>query len=204
MPQNFSRTLTDRRRQGQAAGRGPSPPPALPALSPALGSAAPGAGPAAPAPPAVPPARGSAPSARRGAPATAGAGAGSCCKTSCRETGKGSGLCAHVCQRLELLEGIWTLSPTAASSVSCLRLPEVKRSSGLYPGKRDPENFTLRSFQRSLQKTHRWHSPLQGAFPIFSPATCHHGKLPPEIFSISLTLSCKVILLDSLGCFPEG
>lgn len=56
MPQNFSRTLTDRRRQGQAAGRGPSPPPALPSLSPALGSAAPGAGPAAPAPPAVLPA----------------------------------------------------------------------------------------------------------------------------------------------------
>lgn len=41
-------------------------------------------------------------------------------------TGKGNGVCAHICQRLDFLEGIWTLSPpTAASSISSSQLPEV-------------------------------------------------------------------------------
>lgn len=40
-----------------------------------------------------------------------GTGAVSYRKTSSNTTGKGNGLCAHTCQRLDLLEGIWTLSP---------------------------------------------------------------------------------------------
>lgn len=51
------------------------------------------------------------------------------------------------------------------------------------------------SHKAASRSPHRWHSPLQGAFPVFSPASRHHRYCLQRSFpaSVSLTLGCKVI-----------
>ena len=229
MPQDFSSTLKNRRRQAQRVGRSPQPAPAPPLSppSPPASLRAPGMRfspvPASASPPL--------PTRRLGEPlspllqcllptaassfsppgtkATATAGSWGCIllQNLQQHNWKGKRLVrAHLPEIRLAGRNLDFIPPTAASSISCLQLPEVKLSSDLNPGKWDPENSALSSFQISPWKTHRWHSPLQGAFPVFSPASCHHGYCLQRSFpaSVSLTLGCKVIFTRLARMLSRG